>query len=447
MNILKKKFYFPDTKPNVPKNDKIKMGWFTANNMVLLKKYLRNVCTKKSIVIEFGTWLGMSAKFICDNISDDSTLICVDWWKGDTSIGFITQEKEDLLYHRYIANVWNYRKKIIPVRMDGKKAAVYLSKLKIKPNLIYLDMGHSYEDVIADLNVIIKVFPNTIIVGDDYLYWPGVKKAVLEARYKFNIPYLNVDKNCYALLYNDHFKYMTYDNNEIGKNIDFYSNEELQYSTVVKYNNNKRVVVIPLSSNFNLDRVKPILKENKKDMFILVKSNKSIFSKYNFAYKWFMNNLKNKNQKNISFIFVDPNQFIELSNCKTTSGILSITNSINNNKETYTSLGTLSIDINTMKIIDNFPHNIDDIYVNRYLLFQKIIKNKLIIYQKFIKKNIGKLEIGHDKKNKQIMNKLKYVRNLLKKVFEFNEKNTNQRICVDNKNSRKITKKIYYIKY
>ena len=152
MNILKKKFYFPDTKPNVPKNDKIKMGWFTANNMVLLKKYLRNVCTKKSIVIEFGTWLGMSAKFICDNISDDSTLICVDWWKGDTSIGFITQEKEDLLYHRYIANVWNYRKKIIPVRMDGKKAAVYLSKLKIKPNLIYLDMGHSYEDVIADLN-------------------------------------------------------------------------------------------------------------------------------------------------------------------------------------------------------------------------------------------------------------------------------------------------------
>ena len=111
------------------------MGWFTANNQILLQKYLDNVCSRKSLVIEFGTWLGVSANFICDNLTSDSTLICVDWWKGDTSIG--NRKNEDELYNRYIDNVWNNRKKIIPVRMDGRKAAIYISKLGIKPDLIY----------------------------------------------------------------------------------------------------------------------------------------------------------------------------------------------------------------------------------------------------------------------------------------------------------------------
>ena len=87
MNSLKLKFKFPSEKPNMPFNKKIRLGWFTANNQVLLQKYLTNVCKGKSTVIEFGTWLGVSANFIADNISNDSTLICVDWWKGDTSIG------------------------------------------------------------------------------------------------------------------------------------------------------------------------------------------------------------------------------------------------------------------------------------------------------------------------------------------------------------------------
>ena len=237
METLKKKFKFLHEKPNMPRDNKIIMGWFTANNQVLLKKYLNNVCSGKSIVIEFGAWLGVSSNFIADNISSDSTLICVDWWKGDTSIGN-KEVLEDELYNRYIDNVWNNRTKIVPVRMDGKKAAVYISKLGIIPDLIYLDMGHSYDEVIEDLNVITASFPNVIIVGDDYLYWPGVRKAVLETRYKLDIPYLDVDKNCYALLYKGQDKYMTYDNDSIGrkikkfydKRVKKYSHEEIQYS-------------------------------------------------------------------------------------------------------------------------------------------------------------------------------------------------------------------------
>ena len=200
LDNLKITYAFPKKKPNMPPNEKIIMGWFTANNQVLLKKYLINKCSKKSIIIEFGVWLGMSTNFIAENTTSDSTIICVDWWKGDTSIGNRNNQEDDL-YNRYVDNVWTNKDKIIPVKMDGKDAAIYLSKIGIKPDLIYLDMGHSYEEVIDDLTVITQAFPETIIIGDDYLFWTGVKKAVVEIRYKYDIPYLNIDKNCYALVY------------------------------------------------------------------------------------------------------------------------------------------------------------------------------------------------------------------------------------------------------
>ena len=440
LNKLKTKFPFPSKKPNMPKNNKITMGWFTANNQALLKKYLINRCSTKSIVIEFGTWLGMSANFISENTTDDTTVICVDWWKGDTSIG--NRKDEDELYNRYIDNVWEHRKKIIPVRMDGKKAAIYLSKLGIKPDLIYLDMGHSYEEVIEDLKVIIPSFPNTIIVGDDYLYWPGVKKAVLESRYKYDIPYLNVDKNCYALLYKDDLKYMTYNNNNIGKNIEWYSNQEIQYSLLPKYNNNKRIFIIPLNKSIDLKRYKDIISTNTNDIYIIVQSFKSIFTKYNIGYKYYIDNFNELD--NISFIFVDPFQIIKNKDYKTCNGLLSITTSLNNNKETFSSLGNLSIDINTMKKIKLFPNNIKDIYANRHFFYTNIINNKIIIYQLFVEKKITNLEIGHLTSNKKIMKKLGYVKSVIKKEYtkinKQNIRNINKKL-----KSKQIGKNLYYV--
>lgn len=437
MDILKSKFKFPDKKPNMPFNKKIRMGWFTANNQILLQKYLDNVCSRKSLVIEFGTWLGVSANFICDNLTSDSTLICVDWWKGDTSIG--NRKNEDELYNRYIDNVWNNRKKIIPVRMDGRKAAIYISKLGIKPDLIYLDMGHSYEEVIGDLNVLTKYFPNVIIVGDDYMYWPGVKKAVLETRYNLDIPYLNVDKNSYALLYKDHYKYMTYNNNNIGKKINKfyditvrdYTNEEIQYSLVPNYiNNTQKVFFIPIYKSKDLNNYRDII-EDKKNLLIVVlsKNKKSLYSIYNNGYKYFIDNIKKKNKK-YTYIFVDPEQKINNKNYKCCSGFLSITTFLDYNKEIYSNLGNLSIDEDTMYKIKFFPHNIENKFIERYMLYLKLIENKIIINQLFIKKKIINLEVGHQKNNKKIMKKLYSIKGELKKKWDIYTKDQSIKINI-----------------
>ncbi len=416
MDTLREKYKFPNQKPNMPYNKKIRLGWFTANNQVLLQKYLNNVCKGKSIVIEFGTWLGVSANFIADNISNNSTLICVDWWKGDTSIG--TREDEDELYKRYIDNVWNNRKKIIPVRMDGRKAAEYISKLGIQPDLIYLDMGHSYEEVIGDLDIITKSFPKVIIVGDDYLYWPGVRKAVLETRYLLDIPYLNVDKNCYALLYEGQEKYMTYDNDVIGRNtkrfydktVHKYSTEEIQYSLQLHYKlKMNRVFIIPIYQTKDINKYENILKKkNNNDTFIIVLSKKkeSLFSLYNYGYIYFKNHIQNKKHSYV-FIYIDPSQIADIDNFKPCEGFLSITTTNDYNQEVYSSLGNMMIDESTMKKIEYFPHGIQDELIYRFFLFKTIIKNKIIIQQYFVDKKINNKNIDWDKIYKSLSLKKK----------------------------------------
>lgn len=452
MDTLQSTFTFPNQKPNMPFDKKIRLGWFTANNQVLLQKYLNNICKGKSTVIEFGTWLGVSANFIADNISSDSTLICVDWWKGDTSIG--TRQNEDELYHRYIDNVWNNRKKIIPVRMDGRKAAVYISKLGVQPDLIYLDMGHSYEEVIGDLNVLTKEFPNVVIVGDDYMYWPGVKKAVLETRYRLDIPYLDVDKNCYALLYDKQDKYMTYDNDAIGKKtkrfydktVRDYSTEEIQYSLTPEYvSNTVRIFIIPVYKTKDINLYKNLLKDNKsKNIFIVVLSKKkeSIFSIYNYGYKYFNDTLKKKGKK-YTFIFIDPEQIVDSKDYKCCDGLLSITTFLDYNKDIYSSFGNLSIGEATMNKLKFFPHNINNKYIERYSLYYKIINMKLIIYQSFVKKNIGTIEIGHLKNNKQMMKRLYGVKQNIKKKWDVYMGNTEINLHVRSK--KVLSDNIYII--
>jgi hypothetical protein len=448
LDNLKITYPFPKKKPNMPPNEKIIMGWFTANNQVLLKKYLINKCSKKSIIIEFGVWLGMSTNFIAENTTSDSTIICVDWWKGDTSIG-IVNNKEDDLYKRYVDNVWINRDKIIPVKMDGKEAAIYLSKIGIKPDLIYLDMGHSYEEVIDDLKVITQAFPETIIIGDDYLFWTGVKKAVVEIRYILNIPYLNIDKNCYALVYEKDKKHMTYNNDEIGKHIEYYKNEEIQYSVVQEnqYNKNKRIFIIPIVENNDIKKYDNIITHIKKDLIIFVKSQHSIFTKFNYGYHYYIHYIEKKNNtKNISFIFVNPEYIVDIDYYKTIDGFLSITTKLSNNKETYTSLENLSIDKKTMNILKNFPTYIMNNYVNRYFLFNNLIKNKIRINQLFSKKETNNFEIGHLKTDKLVMKKMEVTKNEISHSRDKIQKQMNRMDKLKINFEKKLSNNIYFIK-
>ena len=264
MDVLKKKHKFPLKNPNLTKDDH---GWFGAGNKYLLEKYLRPT---DKIIIEFGCWLGLSSRFLYEHSSENSIIICVDLWEdGGNSIqnglksnknalkeidnknksNKMKKEIEKMeyrlnhLYNIFITNMWDCKNRIIPLKMDGKSACEYLSKLKIKPDFIYLDMDHTYKSVIGDLSAIFNAFPNTLIVGDDIKYHKGVGQAVKEGIIgkKYSI---EMNKNSYVLIpQTDKYDY-------------FFEKSGLYYQfdeVVLKYPREKLSIIIPMRNTKNIE--------------------------------------------------------------------------------------------------------------------------------------------------------------------------------------------------
>ena len=56
----------------------------------------------------------------------------------------------------------------------------------IKPDVIFIDADHNYENVLKEIETAFRLFPNAVICGHDYAdYWSGVIKAANEAAIKY----------------------------------------------------------------------------------------------------------------------------------------------------------------------------------------------------------------------------------------------------------------------
>lgn len=132
-------------------------------------------------IIEVGCWLGTSTRHMASLLPASGKVYAVDHWKG-------SEEHQPghtywlpilpLLYEQFLSNVIHagLTDKIVPVRMDSLQAAKELSS--IVPDLIYIDAGHDYESVYADLNAWYPLVQgHGILCGDDW-GMPGVQSAV-----------------------------------------------------------------------------------------------------------------------------------------------------------------------------------------------------------------------------------------------------------------------------
>jgi hypothetical protein len=143
-------------------------------------------------VVEIGTWLGLSARFICD-AAPNATLYAVDHWNGLPLVewkgfGLLETEWKKLApdpWAQFVRDCWAYRERIVPVRTDSWAGIEYLAgrfaraDKRIIPDLVYIDGGHGYERVLGDIVRVRRAWPRAVIVGDDWT-WPGVKQAVEE---------------------------------------------------------------------------------------------------------------------------------------------------------------------------------------------------------------------------------------------------------------------------
>ncbi len=174
---LRRRYPWPDTIPDVAPDEH---GWFQSCNARLLKRVLG---PQTKLLVELGSWLGKSARFML-RAAPGATIICIDHWRG--SAEHHAPRRQDVndklprLYETFLRNMWPWRDRVVPLRGDTVAGLRELGRLHLAPDLVYIDAGHDYENVRADLRTALELFPAARIAGDDWIYFEGVRRAVGE---------------------------------------------------------------------------------------------------------------------------------------------------------------------------------------------------------------------------------------------------------------------------
>jgi len=145
---------FPKIKPNVAEDYH---GWFGPKNEEMLLQDVR----KSKVIVELGSWLGKSTIWICKN--SNAIVFAVDHWEGSkehTSEELLL--KISSLQETFFVNCWNFRSRIIPIKMKTIEGIDFLKRENVIPDLIYLDSSHEYIDVLADLEKCYSSLPKEL---------------------------------------------------------------------------------------------------------------------------------------------------------------------------------------------------------------------------------------------------------------------------------------------
>lgn len=143
-----------------------------------------------SLVVEVGSWLGASALFMAEHT--DAHILAIDTWLGAAEMwdnkgdperyqALVIEYGHPTIYFDFLSNILiaGKRSQITPWPIPSNIGLKLLNQWGYRPDLIYIDGSHDYQDVRSDISLSAQLFPR-IICGDDYHSWAGVKQAVNE---------------------------------------------------------------------------------------------------------------------------------------------------------------------------------------------------------------------------------------------------------------------------
>ncbi len=141
---------------------------------------------KPKVVIEVGSWLGSSTRFIAQRLPKEGKLYAVDTWQGSGDEELHQKDPRlPYLYQLFLSNVKHagLTNIIVPIRMDSIEAS---KALNVKADLIYIDAGHDTESVYNDIMAWLPhLKKGGIFCGDDWM-WYSVRLAVERAAKELN---------------------------------------------------------------------------------------------------------------------------------------------------------------------------------------------------------------------------------------------------------------------
>jgi SAM-dependent methyltransferase len=156
-------------------------------------EWLAEKASRCNQIVEIGSLRGRSAMGMADNMMVDSTLWCVDHFKGSEEHGD-AWSRDDNLYNLFCDNLKDhiYSGRVVPVRLSSIEAAnlflqVRKEQKKKYPSLdtadfdmVFIDASHDYASVKSDiLNWRYLLKPGGLLCGHDYGH-PPIEKVVRE---------------------------------------------------------------------------------------------------------------------------------------------------------------------------------------------------------------------------------------------------------------------------
>ncbi len=164
-------------------------GWMSEEELT----YIASLAAKSKLIVELGSWRGRSA--VCWAENTEGFVYCVDTWANDAYGISFPDDPPDLhrrpewLLTEFLKNTQGLRN-IFPVRTRTEVAATIFRNMGVRPDVVFVDAGHNYNDVVTDIEAWRPLLAEGgTLCGHDYGYsgWEDVKKVVDAKVPKFRV--------------------------------------------------------------------------------------------------------------------------------------------------------------------------------------------------------------------------------------------------------------------
>lgn len=190
-NIRKLLFQTHDPYANVEVLGFNTHGWNSQSPAFVDAINQTNPC---KLVIEVGSWMGGSARTMAQLLKqrgEDFEIVCVDTflgsvehWTREAFLMTYTNGRPDI-YQNFLSNALHagLQDVLTPFPCDSINAFETLKKFNVAPDMIYIDAGHDYASVSADIKRWTEILrPGGTLLLDD-AHHPPIQQAVAD-----NIP-------------------------------------------------------------------------------------------------------------------------------------------------------------------------------------------------------------------------------------------------------------------
>jgi len=196
-NIFKEELMHNITKNMAQHLSPLEQGWLDINTKINLEYAIKKF--KPKIIAELGSWLGTSTNFM-SKLCKNTTIYAFDSYQP---IIFSPYSKNNNKYNpnnnfyfnvprieTFAANLKKYKHKDNKIYTFQKYFSIeevieLFLKYKIKVDMFYIDFEKKTKPLLNILELIMKNFPDAVIVGDDY-GGESVQQAIEKLMIKIN---------------------------------------------------------------------------------------------------------------------------------------------------------------------------------------------------------------------------------------------------------------------